>query len=111
MSLTTTRSSEKSLGVPPVTVSNHTACNLPITRNNEQCYVQRKKSKTDHHAIENEWQYATSGVARPKFWEGQKIERGPKCLTLGEQQYFCLGRHFLKHKMTRYATNFKAMAP
>jgi len=38
-----------------------------------------------------------SGVACQKIW-GR-----PKCLTLGEQQYFCLGRRFLKHKMTRYA--------
>jgi len=29
----------------------------------------------------------TSGVASPKNWWGQKF-RGPKCLTLGEQQHF-----------------------
>ena len=28
---------------------------------------------------------------------------GGKCLTLGKQQHFCLGRRFSKHKMTRYA--------
>jgi len=30
---------------------------------------------------------------------------GPKCLTLGGEQYFCLGRRFLQHKITRLATN------
>jgi len=29
----------------------------------------------------------------------------PKCLTLGEPQYFCFGRRFSKHKMTIYAKN------
>jgi len=38
----------------------------------------------------------TSGLANPKLWGGQ-------CLTLGKQQHFCLGCHFSKHKMTRYA--------
>jgi len=37
-----------------------------------------------------------SGVASAKFF-------GPKCLTLCEQQYFCLVRRFSKHKITRYA--------
>jgi len=37
-----------------------------------------------------------SGIANPKLWGG-------KCLNLGKQQHFCLGRHFSKHKMTRYA--------
>ena len=37
---------------------------------------------------------------------------GAICLTLGEQQYFRLGRRFSKHKMTRYAKNFLGgMAP
>jgi len=36
---------------------------------------------------------------------------GGKCLTLGEQQYFCLERRFSKHKMARYAKNFGGMAP
>jgi len=39
-------------------------------------------------------------------WRSQpKILGGQKCLTLGEQQYFYLGRHFSKHKMARYAKN------
>jgi len=29
----------------------------------------------------------------------------PKCLTLGEQQYYWLGCRFSKHKMTRYVKN------
>jgi len=37
-----------------------------------------------------------SGVTSAKFF-------GPKCLTLCEQQYFCLVRRFSKHKITRYA--------
>jgi len=41
-----------------------------------------------------------SGVA------STKTGGGAKCLILGEQQYFCLGRRFSKHKMTRYAKNF-----
>jgi len=45
----------------------------------------------------------TSGVASPKFW-------GEKYLTLGEQQYFCFGRRFSKHKMARYAKNL-TMSP
>jgi len=32
-------------------------------------------------------------------------------LTLGEQQYFCLGRRFSKHQMTRYAKNFGGHGP
>jgi len=32
----------------------------------------------------------------------------PKRLILGEQQCFCLGRRFSKHKMTRYAKNLVA---
>jgi len=28
-------------------------------------------------------------------------------LTLGEQQHFCLGRRFSKHKMTRYAKSLR----
>jgi len=42
--------------------------------------------------------------SKPKVYVRQKS----KCLTLGEQQYFCLGRHFTKHKMTRYVKNFGA---
>jgi len=38
-----------------------------------------------------------NGVASPKFW-GE-----PKRLTLGEQQYFCLGHRLLNNKMTGYA--------
>ena len=30
---------------------------------------------------------------------------GAKYLTLGEKQYFCLGRPFSQHKMARYAKN------
>jgi len=45
-----------------------------------------------------------SGVANPNFFGG-------KCLTLGEQQYFCLGGRFSKHKMTRYAKNFGRHGP
>jgi len=41
----------------------------------------------------------SSGVASPIFFGGAK------CLTLGEQQYFCLGRRFSKHEMTKYAKN------
>ena len=47
----------------------------------------------------------SGGVARPKIFGGTKFFGGAKCLTLDEQQYFCLGRHFSKHKMTRYAKN------
>jgi len=42
-----------------------------------------------------------SGVASPKCFEGEKFG-GTKCLTLGEQHYFCLERQFSKHKMTGY---------
>jgi len=46
-----------------------------------------------------------SGAASPKrFW-------GPICLTLGEQQYFCLWRRFAKHKMTRCAKNWGTWPP
>ena len=34
-----------------------------------------------------------------------KLLGRPECLTLGELQYFCLGRRFSKHKMARYAKN------
>ena len=47
----------------------------------------------------------SGGVARPKIFGGTKFFGGAKCLTLDEQQYFCLGRHFSNHKMTRYAKN------
>jgi len=30
---------------------------------------------------------------------------------LGERQYFCLGRRFSNHKMTRYAKNFGVAMP
>jgi len=40
-----------------------------------------------------------SGVVSLKLWKGPK-KLGAKCLTLGEQQYFCLGRRSSKHKMT-----------
>jgi len=43
--------------------------------------------------------------SQPKFFWGGKFEGGPKCFTLGEQQYFCLGRRFSKRKMIRYAKN------
>jgi len=46
-----------------------------------------------------------SGIARPIFGGV------PKCLTLGEQQYFGLGRRFLKHKVIRYAKNFGGNGP
>jgi len=36
---------------------------------------------------------------------------GPECLTSGEQQQFCLGRRFSKHKMARYAKNSGGMDP
>jgi len=36
---------------------------------------------------------------------GPKIGWRPKFLTLGEQQYFCLGTCFTKHKMTIYPKN------
>ena len=51
-----------------------------------------------------------SSVANPKlFWGGKKW--GGECLTLGEQQYFCLGRRFSKHKMTKCAKNFGGHGP
>ena len=37
-----------------------------MTENNGQCDVQRQKRKTDHHAIGNEWQYATVNVEDKK---------------------------------------------
>jgi len=40
-----------------------------------------------------------------------KILGGAKCLILGEQQYFCLGRRFSKHKISRYAKNFGTPGP
>jgi len=47
----------------------------------------------------------------PLQWRSQpKIFGGPKRLTLGEQQYFCLGRRFSKHKMTRFPPGY-AYAP
>ena len=36
---------------------------------------------------------------------------GGKCLTLGKQQQFCLGRHFSMHKMTRYDKIWGAWPP
>jgi len=45
-------------------------------------------------------------------WRSQpKNLWGAKCLTLSEQQYFCLGCLFSKHKMTRYAKNFTGHGP
>ena len=44
-----------------------------------------------------------SGAASPKFG-GQNV------LTFGEQQYFCLGRRFAKHKLARFAKNLGGMA-
>jgi len=47
-----------------------------------------------------------------KQWCSQpKILRGAKCLTLGEKQYFCLGRRVSKHKMSRHAKIWGIMAP
>ena len=44
-------------------------------------------------------------------WRSQpKILGAAKYLTLGEQQYFCFGRRFSKHKMARYAKNL-TMSP
>jgi len=43
-------------------------------------------------------------VASPKFWKA-------KCLNLGEQHNFCLGRRFSKHNMTRYANNCGGHSP
>ena len=51
-----------------------------------------------------------SGIASPKFLEGKTLGV-PECLNLGEQQYFCLGRHFSKHKMNRYAKTFAGHDP
>jgi len=45
------------------------------------------------------WDPNCRGVASPKFLGGQKI--WVECLTLTEQQYFCLERRFSKHEMTR----------
>jgi len=36
--------------------------------------------------------------SQPKIFVGQNFWVGPKFLTLGEQQYFCLGRRFSKQK-------------
>jgi len=45
-------------------------------------------------------------------WRSQsKILEGLKCLTLGEQQYFCLGRRFSKYRMTGYGKNFEGTWP
>ena len=45
-------------------------------------------------------------------WRNQyKFFGGAKCLLLGEQQYFCLGRHFSKHNMTTFAKNSRSVAP
>ena len=38
--------------------------------------------------------------------EPAKNMRGAKCLTSGDQQYFCLALHFPNHKMDRCAKNF-----
>jgi len=66
--------------------------------------------------LHSKQQPAISGVASTHFWGegeenfegakifafrratvwGKKILRGPKYLPLGEQQYFCLERHFSK---------------
>jgi len=52
-----------------------------------------------------------SSIASPKFFRWPKDFGGPKCLTLGEQQCFCLGRRFSKNKMTTHAKNFGGMVP
>jgi len=46
-----------------------------------------------------------SGVASPKYFFGAKF------LTLGEQQHFCLGCCFSKHKMNRNPKNFGRHGP
>jgi len=46
-----------------------------------------------------------SNVAGLKIWGWAKFF-WEQCLTLGEQQYFCVGRCFSKHKMTRYSRNW-----
>jgi len=48
--------------------------------------------------------------SQPNIGGGRKIW-GPKCLTLGEQQYFYFGRHFPKHKMARCAENVGVHGP
>ena len=51
-----------------------------------------------------------NGVASKKLGWGQKFW-APKCVTLGEQRYFCLGLRFSKHKMTRYVKNWRIWPP
>jgi len=46
----------------------------------------------------------SSGAVGAKFY-------GAKMFDLGEQQHFCLGRLFSKHKMTRHAKNFGGRRP
>jgi len=53
------------------------------------------------------WQWRSQS----KIFGGQTIFGGAKCLILGEQQYFCLGRRFSKHKMIRYAKNLGCHGP
>jgi len=48
---------------------------------------------------------------QPKILRGQKNFFWEKCLTLSEQQHFCLGRRFSKHKMTKYVKNWGAWPP
>lgn len=44
----------------------------------------------------------------PRQWRSQnKTLEGPNCLTLGEEQHFCLGRRFSKNKMTKYSQNLE----
>lgn len=49
--------------------------------------------------------------SQPNILGETKNLGGTKCLNLGEQQYLCLERPFSKHKLTRYAKNWRGMAP
>ena len=46
--------------------------------------------------------FINNEVSAPVWWPRRpKNFEGLKCLTLGEQQYFCLGCRFSMHKMTK----------
>jgi len=55
--------------------------------------------------------YCQHGHWRSYQWFSKPKTLGGQCLTLGKQQHFCLGCHFSKHKMTRYAKLWGAWLP
>ena len=57
------------------------------------------------------WKRRTQWRSQPKIMGEQKILGGTQCLTLGEQDYFCLGRLFSKHKIITCAKNLRGHGP